>query len=89
MNRLMKACWCNIYIVFNHYQTFAGDGKIKYVSRIHASVHEYCKGLMNDLYVTSMVAYKLLIRIRIIYPSATTANTKTLQNHIHVMYIRV
>ena len=47
------------------------------------------KGVMNDLYVTSTVVYKLLILIHIVYPGATTAHTKTLRNHIRVMYINV
>ena len=41
----------------NHYQTFARDSKVKYVLQIHASAHEYCKGLMNGLYVTSTRLY--------------------------------
>ena len=54
-----------------------------------ARISTVIKGLMNELYVTSTVIYKLLIRIRIVYPSATTADTKTLRNHVRVMYIRV
>ena len=63
MNRLMNHLedllvyylYMSMYI--NYYQTFARDSKIKYVSRIYTSAHEYCKGLMNDLYVTCMRLY--------------------------------
>ena len=61
MNNIEDLLVQYLHEYINYYQTFARDSKIKYVSRIHASMHEYCKGLMNDLYVTSMVVYKLLI----------------------------